>query len=481
MNPYRFPRLAIPLFGLMYFLLALPSVHADNELLDISLVANLTGDEQGSVPRVLTPFNGKLYFSADVDGRELWMSDGTEAGTEQVIAIRPSSSFGSNPSDLTVAGDQLFFSANDPDLGSSLWVSDGTTEGTNILPINSLGGSPAHITAVGERVFFRANDGNSGLELWVSDGTIAGTQLVEDLRPGANSNPTRLQALGDKLFFRADDGNTGAEPWVYDDNDGSISLLKDINPGEDGSQPHSFTPFGERILFNADDGTGQTNREPWISDGTPAGTMMLKDIHPDGGSNPLNYQVVGDRVFFSAWTPETGRELWVTDGTAEGTHLVANINGNASDSLSTGQGTVAFDNQLFNVADDDIHGSELWKSDGTAAGTQMVRDINPGSSSGLFSNVTPVEFAGRLYFGATDGSAGRELWTTDGTEAGTFMVKDLWIGPSDSSPEFFTVVGEQLFFVATSATSGRELHVAVLSGPEPTIFRDRFEDLPAAE
>jgi hypothetical protein len=54
--------------------------HASSHI-PVSQVANI-GPSAGSLPDLLTVFDGHLYFSAN-DGtqRELWRTDGTEAGT----------------------------------------------------------------------------------------------------------------------------------------------------------------------------------------------------------------------------------------------------------------------------------------------------------------------------------------------------------------------------------------------------------------
>jgi ELWxxDGT repeat protein len=63
---------------------------------------------------------------------------------------------------------------------SALWKSDGTRAGT----VQILGFAPAAITALGgQRALFVADDGVHGTELWFTDGTPGGTHLVEDINP----------------------------------------------------------------------------------------------------------------------------------------------------------------------------------------------------------------------------------------------------------------------------------------------------------
>jgi ELWxxDGT repeat protein len=74
-------------------------------------------------PSDLTNANGTIYFAGslfDVNGTELWRSDGTAAGTVLTADINPGF-FSSSPADLTVAGGHLFFSADDGVHGRELW------------------------------------------------------------------------------------------------------------------------------------------------------------------------------------------------------------------------------------------------------------------------------------------------------------------------------------------------------------------------
>src|SRR5205807_8523862 len=75
----------------------------------------------GSGPSQLTAVNGEVFFTAnagDGNGRQLWASDGTEAGTIAVSDINP----GHYPNiyGLTNVGRALFFRANAGVHGSEL-------------------------------------------------------------------------------------------------------------------------------------------------------------------------------------------------------------------------------------------------------------------------------------------------------------------------------------------------------------------------
>jgi ELWxxDGT repeat protein len=83
------------------------------------------------------------------------------------------------------------FDANDGTHGTELWVTDGTAAGTYMLrDINPSTGSSnsLDITAVGNsKALFSVTLSTSSYELWVTDGTTAGTSLVPDNAPGPSS------------------------------------------------------------------------------------------------------------------------------------------------------------------------------------------------------------------------------------------------------------------------------------------------------
>jgi ELWxxDGT repeat protein len=211
------------------------------------LVKDIHPGDYPSDARELTPVgtgvNQTLFFTArdGVHGRELWKSDGTEAGTALVRDIHTGvgSSYDA-PSFLTDVGGTLFFSANDGNVGQELWKSDGTEAGTvlvkDVQP--GAGGSyydgPAFLTTVGPTLFFTEDDVVHGRELWKSDGTEAGTVLVKDIHPGAGSpydESTAPTAVGDTLYFAADDGVRGQELWRSDGTEAGTVLVQDVNRG----------------------------------------------------------------------------------------------------------------------------------------------------------------------------------------------------------------------------------------------------------
>src|SRR5438132_732998 len=162
------------------------------------LVKDINTATDDSSPDGLTDVNGTLFFVASdpTNGRELWKSDGTAAGTVLVKDIHPGSG-DSSPYGLTDVNGTLFFAAFDPANGTELWKSDGTAAGTALVKDIDPGSGvryPYQLTALPGSLFFVAVDPTNGFELWKSDGTAAGTVLVKAFDPtgGADSLPFGL-------------------------------------------------------------------------------------------------------------------------------------------------------------------------------------------------------------------------------------------------------------------------------------------------
>ena len=417
----------------------------ENNLGQVVLVKDINPGSSSSYLGSFTESNGKLYFSANdgENGKELWVTDGTAEGTQLVADINPGSN-SSSPDNLIELNDKLYFSADDGVNGDELWVSDGlpsnggTAESTQLVADINPGSNSSglsYLTEFNDKLYFSANDGENGSELWVSDGTTEGTQLLADIGPNdkyyfdqrfgnfyyvPGSYPRDLTEFNGKLYFSANDDENGNELWVSDglpSNGGTTEgtqLFIDIDPGRSGSYPRDLTEVNGKLYFAADD--GESGDELWVSDGTAEGTQLVAEIDISSlSSNPSDLTEFGGKLYFSADDGENGRELWVSDGTAEGTQLVTDINPGFDDfdysyayASSNPRDLTEFNGKLYFSADDGENGEELWVSDGTTAGAQLAADINPGSDDSFPRNL--FVFEDELYFNADNGETGDELF-----------------------------------------------------------------------
>lgn len=110
------------------------------------MVKDINAGTNSSVPTRLTNANGTLFFIADdgINGYELWKSDGTEAGTSMVKNIITSSSSIiddiSNIPEIVSINNLVYFvvsynlgELNQNKVKKELWKSDGTEAGTVMI------------------------------------------------------------------------------------------------------------------------------------------------------------------------------------------------------------------------------------------------------------------------------------------------------------------------------------------------------------
>jgi len=215
-----------------------------------------------------------------------------------------------------------------------------------------------------------------------------------------------------------------------------ITVMNDFNKSKN-AKPMVKMADGT-LLFSAI--AVATGEELYISKNDQI--QILKDIVPDKtGSNPQWMTVVGDKVYFTATTPDAGQELWITDGTPAGTKLVKDIYEGTTGSnlfgLTSFNGKCLFfamdiDSELDPVIDSQTAEQWLWSSDGTEAGTMRIANVPTRRGiDGPHGYVVP---SGNLaFFIGYDRVFNETLWTTDGTSAGTKVVKDIYPVPSTGS------------------------------------------------
>ncbi|WP_375498073.1 pre-peptidase C-terminal domain-containing protein [uncultured Nostoc sp.] len=472
---------------------------------DVQLIRGSNGqtipytNQTGSTNETITnlPLSAGTYYIriyASGSAETFYNLDITAQPQAQQLEINPGSG-SSDPKNLTVWGNTLYFTANDATTGIQLWKSDGTT---NTRITNNSGFNPDALIVFNNKLYFTATDSTYGTELWQYDGTSV-TRISDINLNSGSSNPSNLTVVGNKLFFTAVDSSNTRKLWVY--NSTNVSLV-DINPGFSSSQSPTFTAFNSKLFF-----TAKNNTQLWSTDGTIGGTQVIS-VGGTTQSYPANFRVVDSTLYFTAsnatsgfevWKYQSGTtasllkditpgnngfaptyltavgntlyfvtdsdndfnlELWKSDGTSSGTVNIR-TNGQAP---NVGLGSfflTAVGNILYFVGNDPVTGLELWRTDGTNANTVLVKDIWTGANANNQPNnsipTSLVNFNSTLAFAASDGS-NREVWFSDGTTVNTRKVSNI-NATGNANPDRLTVVGTQLFFTANNGTNGTELYV----------------------
>ncbi len=430
-----------------------------------------------------TAFNGRLIFRGyDNDaGSEIWMSDGTPAGTVRNLDIT-GTSLNSDVDHFFNLNDQtLYFTADTSSLGRELWKMNSTfqtslyqdiQEGiessfpSDSTPINetTAGFRTEMIAATQEDILYFLADSPLGIELWKTDraGTTSGTTIVLDILPGSeSSSPRSLKKMTvsgtEYLFFAANKSDTsGRELWRSNTITGLTEIVRDIVPGTDGSSANNLHVVGSTLFLTANDGQGV---ELWRSTGNlgNANTTLVSNINPGAASsNPTNFFTFNNRLYFTA-DNATGMALYnCQTGTSGALTLVRQFAAEDTAASFTQIGT-----NLYFL----INGSQLWVTDGVnAAGTTLVKNFQEGNAGSAATGLTKVG-SSEVYFSANDGISGQELWKTDGLPGGsTVQVANIRpeaevpnAPPLSSNPLFITPSGSKVFFSADATGSNREL------------------------
>jgi ELWxxDGT repeat protein len=186
----------------------------------------VTGMPSNFVPLGVT--DDLFFFQNDAD-RTVWRTDGSAAGTFQINSgMLP---FGAIVLEQAAVGNLLFVA-----IEHDLWVSDGTSAGTRKIATfaTRAPGSSVFVTptfrAAGNLLYFIAGDGAAGFALWRSDGTSAGTSMLRD-GDGNIMRGSAFASIGSEVFFMERDFSQRWRLWKTDGSPaGTVMLARGIEP-----------------------------------------------------------------------------------------------------------------------------------------------------------------------------------------------------------------------------------------------------------
>lgn len=248
----------------------------------------------------------------------------------QVLDILKSADFGeasSSPEDLTIVGDRVFFTADNGINGRELWVTDGTAKNTQLLadiwpdngeyPINS--SNPRLLSTVGGKLLFWANNGQNGAELWAYDRSLNKMERLTDINEGPGDSLPQfgrdsVLATSNHLFFWVNNNNN-SELWSSDGTKDGTRLLRETPTNiRKRISPLASAVVNNQIIFletnfPTDENGGSVNTLI-VSDGTT--TRVLKETTSSSSENGSPLAALGDRLIFN-WE----NSLWIWDSKSE--------------------------------------------------------------------------------------------------------------------------------------------------------------------
>ncbi|MBP6811669.1 MAG: T9SS type A sorting domain-containing protein, partial [Saprospiraceae bacterium] len=433
-------------------------------------------------PLELTKAENLVYFRGGSSGRELWRTDGTEAGTFMVFQI-----VGTNqiiqPQSLKTLGNKAYFLVRKNSGETEFWTSDGTLAGTlkaADVPTSTNQQDRFEVFFLGSKYIYLANDAqNVGFEWVAIDANTAGTEILFDITTNENyylvsNGNTRKSILNGEFFFiYLNNSSQEYELWKSDGTAfGTHKIVSLEGPAiAAASTKHLFFLFIQK----------QGNIELWKSDGNIAGTMLTKDLgHSDFTFYNTTCEATESTVFFRS--PFSGPDApdfpYRSDGTEQGTYPVM---GAPAPHLA-GSNPVGFvsgpEEAVFFHADSENYFRGVWRTEPSApfsitrldttsqdlyleVGTPMTvgykvlwfsndHTLHVTDASGIIDEIQlPVNFSyfwdygpgGLVYFVARNS---KSIWRTDGTPGGTFEV---FAASGNSLLYDLKTAGDSLYFM----------------------------------
>ncbi len=433
------------------------------------------------------------YFVASTpDGRRVFSTDGTDAGTHEVTGPLGAALTAPTDTQFIAAGNKAIFLA-----GGTIYETTGTSAAAiGQGPANDRWESPIY---AGGTLFYGANS-NDIDQMWAhplsgptavptavfagrvtqtvesagvvyaavtkpddrrtilrTDGTTAGTTEVVDTTK-VREISTISPRPGGGLLVDATSTDYGREIHFVTGTPGAAATAADVNTLPVGSQIDSdtthFAEFGGKTLFFA--GEPDATPQPWLTDGTTAGTRQLWAGHTF--NRPGEAEGFGSRVAFVS-SDRSGVELWATDGTAAGTHSIGNAAQNETGSNPSDLTGTADAIYYIAQAEPDTSATRLFTSNGTAPSTLVP--LPPGALSA--PTVTDVKAVGtKVYFDVYEYGSGsnRQLWVLD-TATGEFTLLNHGSAYYDLANG---VVAGGLFYVSRVQTDINETQIWATDG-----------------
>lgn len=418
-------------------------------LLAIAFIAFLTTNAQvtklkeindsgssSSSPSNLFVFNNKIYFQADDQqgtntpggadlGDELWVTDGTEAGTTFLKDLRTGSD-SSGPSFFFEFNGTMYFSANETGDGNVLFSSDGTADGTTatdgLFVFNPL-------ELDGLVYYINTTDDNS---LYEFNGTTQ-TKVANASAEHVNFLGANFTSLNGKIIgygrTPSEDPTIGTELYEYDPATDTYALIKDIDEGTGDSSISNFVTLGTDVYFEADN-------KVWKTDGTADGTIAIAAA--DAINSTREYFVWNGSLYFEG-DDGSNDQLWKYDPSTDTVLNVSNITG------STATGGNNHDPSDYAVLGDYLY----YRGENSDDSSGYIFRTNGTTSENLDSTIKDIDeitvLNGKLYFEGDDGTTGNELYTLDpATLSITKVFKDtLEIYPNPTS-DYINISSEYL-------------------------------------
>lgn len=299
-------------------------------------------------------FNNKIYFtSADSAGQYLWLTDGTESGTNVILLV---------PYDNALPFDPIGFSDN----------------------IN------VDLVVCNRKLWFFTEE-----TLWVSDSTSGGITMVPnsnyyDLMDADFAELENVAIAGDNIYYvlagENEPGDCGVHPpvLVVCNGDSSQVLLNStwLNLFSSG-----WAALNGNLYFPYNQKNSSNKNQLWSSDGTVRGTTMVDTLLYNPATNytlstfcyltnPQNtvcgFTAINNKLYFISADGNNNGEVWIYDAGLDTTEEIIPPTAANCSPLWYNSSFVEYKDAVYYLASYNTPGQELWRINQSVPGDSVM-------------------------------------------------------------------------------------------------------------
>lgn len=351
---------------------------------------NTTGETSGIVntlPEYSTSIGNNIYFNGydPINGYRLWRSDGTTAGTVQIVNMGPLRVFN--------LAESLYYIIPD----SGIYKYNGITSSV-VCAEEMIGGSNDLFTINNNIYGVRSGD----FRIYKVESSTQSSNFSLPYDENFEAFPTIMErkkyVIGNRVLFFANAPMPGGGVQIWTTDGTQLGTTK-IATFSTWIEPDTEALIGNVLYFAASD--PQYGKELWRTDGTAAGTYLVKDIYP-GASDSIYTKIVSCNgyAYFGAIHAPNEYRLWRSDGTAAGT-VITDVMGSGPNDLTDVNGV------LYYSAEHPVYGREIFKLGLPTIGFQAASSQNPESTTNvnIAVTLTPSADWSSVDYSVTGGSA----------------------------------------------------------------------------
>lgn len=344
-------------------------------------------------PENVATFGNKMIFCSPT---QLMITDGTVAGTDSIMSIATySQGFG-----YCELNNKVYFILSNNMGQSEIWRTDGTTMGTeqviNIQVAPNSIGSVTQMLSFNGKIYMIAAKTGEGNNLFVFDGNIGGQMQKIDLAPGSSSYPSFAKVHNGTLYFSA---STITSANIFRITPGNMTP-QELVPNAAMSWIQGVTYSGNNIYF-----TAETTQDIHRID---LNTLNYSVTHLNGKNLPSyiqwsNFKAdflvgAGSKVYFAAYDSfNTTQTLLIADEDLSNMHELMPDGATTAHPfnaiLSCGMADVfdffVWNDKLILPANFNDAGRELWILDADIA--NGLENVNSNSTFTVFPNPASSE------------------------------------------------------------------------------------------